>query len=320
MQLADLLVGGTRQLDAVLFLGAGWTWALLVVGLVALLVRVPALGTAAIAATSMGLLATTPSAPWELLSWFPGMSAVNYPQRLQWALLVFAPIGLAVPLGLLPRQGRAGLVVLGVVAGVAWSGFAGVNDEYPLQAPGLLGASSDAGRPSARGRVTGATTRAERHLSISPLDGLAHPELALRFDSPDGDDFVPPGSGLVRSAGRTGDEWPAGEGAASADLGVWSISGPPGGLVEVRQRDIWGWDCGGARRVQAVATGAAWLQVQLDDDGRAQCAWTSPGLAGGALLQGLGVAGLLAIVGVGVRRRPKPDGAVAGEDRVRARP
>jgi hypothetical protein len=312
--LADLWTGGTPQLDTLLYFGPAWVWPALLVGTALLVIRAPGVGIPAAAATAFGLLAATASAPWELVSWFPGMSAVNYPERLQWAVLVFAPLGLAVPLSFLPKGGRWGLatVAVTVVLSAAVVGF--VQTENPVGNPNFEGSTWSSGRPTAEGRVTGVTPAAHRHLSHSPVDGQAHPqtELALRFPSPDGNDLVAPGTSLVRSVPRGSDSWPDGEGTAVATLGSWTVTGAPNSLVEVRQRDIWGWDCGGARRPTANLTGAAWLRLQLDGDGTVECTWTSPGYLGGIALQTgafLGVLALLLMPGLRTSAGVRPDAA-----------
>lgn len=298
LNLADLWTGGTSQLDTLLFFGPAWAWPLLLVGTALLVARAPAIGVPAAAATALGLLATTASAPWELVAWFPGMSAVNYPERLQWAVLVFAPLGLAVPLSFLPSRGRWGAVLVAATLILSVGVLRWVQTEIPAGNPTFSSSTWSSDRPTANGEVRGVTDTAARHLSHSPIDGAAHPqtELALRFPSPDGDDRVPPGTSLVRALPAGSDRWPPGEGTVVATLGSWRVSGPPNSLVEVRQRDIWGWDCGGARRPAANLTGEAWMRLQLDDDGTVQCTWTSPGFAGGVALQAGAFLGLLALI------------------------
>ena len=71
----------------------------------------------------------------------------------------------------------------------------------------------------------------------------------------------------------------------------WVVTGPPGALVEVAQRDIAGWRCGSTRAPEDMA----WLTLTLDAQGRSDCVYRTPGLLVGLVMQ-IGALAAMALV------------------------
>lgn len=298
LDLSLLTASSVAALEDVLHFGHAWVWPTLIVGLALLAWRLPALGWATLIMLAVGLTAGRPSMPWGLLSWMPGMGAVNEPERLQWVAL-FAPLALLTPLWLLPRRWLRShwvtLLTAVVVLLLAWQ----VRHDRPgwLQ-PGT--ASADPW-PDSDGEMTRARGDSSRPLALGPYDGVGNltTDLSLRFPAPP----PSPGDALVRAADSS--SWTAGDLSVQATLDRWTVTGPPGAEVELRQRALRGWTCDGA---PSSTGGDHWLRTTLDDSGEASCRWRSPGWTAGAATQWCAALALLG--GVAWRLRGWSSGVV----------
>jgi len=210
---------------------------------------------------------------WPLLHVAPGLTGINYPLRLQWVFLYFAPFALGwlvwAESRALPayRQPVAGGVALLVAAALV--GGAQLEDRAPPVRDRSVAAS----------RVTGVLPQTEppRHLGLAARDGLirAGQATALGFGAPDGEFDLAP---------------------VHIDGGRVSIEGRPGDVVTVPQRHLAGWTCEGGSLAEPDA--GQFLVVTLQEPS-ARCEFKSPGLRLGIVLQLLGA---LALVGYASRR------------------
>ena len=249
-----------------------------------------------------------PLQPWELVSFLPGMSAVNYPMRLQWMLPLVAPLGVAGFLYLEASRRRGTVAAAAVAATLIAVAAAGtwrhLDRRYPMYPADPENSASFA---AATDVVGVAGTPAEVHLSLAAADGLIHPYYgaALAY----GDLQIP-----QRAGGELA--WPGADCAAppgtptvevEGSLISWEIEAPPGTVVTLAQRDLPGWTCEGGDIVegwcddspeghQPHGKGNRWLRVQVADTGHASCRWRTPGLRTGIGLQILALAVLAGIV------------------------
>jgi len=284
-----------------------------------LLLCLPALarvhGPLAFLTTSFLLLAWTSGRsmqPWELLVLLPGMSAVNYPMRLQWVLPMLAPLGgvAFVYLGIRRRGGARMAMVVGVLlAAVAGAGLCmALGTVYP---PGPQG---DLVRYSAAGRAVGTVDNApDDHLSLASAEGRIHPWFgtALAFGP-----LEQPPAAAGELAWIEGDcDWPPSPGVeVEATLEGWELRAPAGTAVTVAQRDLPGWRCDGGsltegwcddspEGMQPARRGNRWLRVLVGDGGTARCRWHTPGLGIGVVLQLLALGMVAAVTLRGAREQ-----------------
>jgi len=279
----------------------GWL-ALLLLGLLALARAHRGL---AFLTASFLLLAWTagrPAQPWELVGVLPGMSAVNYPMRLQWMLPLLAPLGVAaVAFGeVRDRLGRPWALGLALVlTALAGAGLARhLAHVYPSEPQGedVVFASQT--------EVRGITPDPSNDpLASAAAVGLIHPRFgtALAFGSLIHPEDLQGYLGWVEtSCGETPDTATA---RVTATLAGWEITAPAGTTVTLAQRDLAGWRIDGGERIEGwcddspdglrpAGRGHRWLRVIVGDTGRAHCRWRSPGLAAGIVLQLLALAGL----------------------------
>ena len=282
-----------------------WTLPLLFVGLVLLAVHhlidrraegAPEprgwwLALAAAMALAVAYGSGRPLSPWLVIAFSPAMAGIDFPIRLQWVLLFVPWFGLcAAGLSVARRLGGDRAALGAALLAAAWL----ATDLEDAQLPILY----EPGTPPARSvDIRG----------ISDDSDIAHGKLDEILVSASG-------RGLIRRAVATGIRFgpldnPLGPGpalarqvappgpppAVSGRTNHWTVTGPPGALVEVAQRDIGGWRCGSTRAPEDMA----WLTLTLGPDGRADCVYRTPGLVVGALAQALAL-GAMAFL---VRRR-----------------
>ena len=211
--------------------------------------------------TLLAWSAGRPLSAWPLLHLGPGMTGVNYPLRLQWVFLYFAPLAAAwLCWDLLARweQRRsafvAGLSLL-VTGGLLWMApvEGRVPDGRPITAPPPLG------------RVSGLhLEQDEQHLlANAAADGL------IRVGQASALGFGPPGA-------------PPSLAGLSVQRSEVLVQGSIGDLVVVPQRHLAGWSCDGASL--PAPDGARFLAVTLTV-APATCRYRPPGLALGVLVQ-----------------------------------
>lgn len=216
-----------------------------------------------------------PGTLWPLLHLLPGLTGINYPLRLQWVFLYFAPFAVGWLMWSesrrLPayRQVVAGGLALLVAAGLL-SG-AQLEDRAPPGREASVAAS----------RVVGVLPETEplRHLGLASRDGLVRVGQATALG------FGRPGGGFDLEH-------------VQIDAGRVLIEGRVGDVVVVPQRHLEGWTCEGGS--VGEPNGAQFLAVSLEES-RAVCRFKSPGVRLGILLQLLGALAL-----VGLYRRPRP--------------
>ena len=297
-------------------------------GVVALIRAHAALGTAVATTSLIGLSAGNPLLPWDVIGNLPGMSATFYLSRLQWVLLMLAPLGLAWLVAGLAR------LICGVRPG-AESGWRTLSDRRSLAAwiLCLLVAWSVV-------HVLGNYRRfdiADPEAEAIPLPPLASG--VVGYDGAD-PDAAPPTTiwasldGLIRQGGleeeqmpptesggrlhwtiRDGQPHPAPEDVdIDPSLDAWTVSGSPGEVVVLAQRATPGWRCDGAKLVDDKTLldparheelfAWSWLTVELGDSGTGRCRWRPTSFVGGTILQSTGLLMVIGLVGVvGWRRR-----------------
>jgi len=301
--LKNLLENG-GELESYLSFSHPAIWIALLVGLGLCALRAPAL-----AATSSIMLALAwslglPLRPWELISAVPGMAAADQQMRMQWIVLLMAPLGLAAGLSFVAERftGPWGNRAIGtlVAAGII---YYGASAYLELQHPQT--AAPEEVFPEDAGTIKGWAPNWARDgevYSRSPLAGMIIPieygdpsnfrELAVPEVAGDGLAWFSSDGGLR----ATGDSV-----EVSAVLNEWTIKGPPGSVVAVPQRDLPGWSCEGGElkpdleymRLEREAgiferepfTGMWFLSVEIGASGEAVCTWRTPGLLKGILQQ-----------------------------------
>lgn len=250
----------------------------------------------------LGWGAGRPMHPWRVASLAPGMSAINYPVRLQWFLLILPGFGW---LALLHRAGERWsplpwLVPAAAAAMLTWS-FAPRAELEAYPSAELVSIERS---ETARGVLVGGS---DDTLSRTSLQGWIRPHFATGI-----------GFGLIETPSHTDRELghaehPRAEGARtpersdvpvriSGQRDVWAVTAPAGTQVRLAQRDLMGWQCRGgeqliypeddALHVATPRRGNNWLRVIVGPTGQAVCRWRPPGLALGVLLQLLALAGL----------------------------
>jgi len=319
MPLQHLLENG-GDLESYLSFAHPAIWVALLLGLALCALRSPAL-----AATSSIMLALAwslglPLRPWELVSAVPGMAAADLQMRMQWIVLVMAPLGLATGLAwLCERFGgpwAARILCTLAAAAIVYYGA----PIYQLPAELEAGQEPKEVFPEGVGTIHGwapGWAATGEVYSRAPLRGLIIPieygdpsnfrELAVPEVAGEGMAWLSSG-GEQRAAGP--------EVEVSAMLNEWTLRGPPGAVVAVPQRDLPGWSCEGGelkpdleymRREREAGiferdpgVGMWFLSVEIGASGEAVCTWRTPGLLKGILQQLLAL-GLLA--GIAVRLR-----------------
>jgi hypothetical protein len=319
------LVQNGGDLESYLSFGHPAIWVALLAGLALCALRSPALAAVSAMMLALAWSLGLPLRPWELVSAVPGMAAADLQMRMQWIVLIMAPLGLATGFAAIAeRLGgyRASWIACTVAAiAIVWFGA----DSYQLPADIERGQApfeefaEDPGR--VRGLSPGWAASGEVY-SRSPLRGLIIPieygdpsnfrELAV----PD----VAAGSMAWLSSG--GELKPAPpEVRVDAVLNEWTIEGPPGAVVAVAQRDLPGWSCEGGelapdleymRREREAGiferdpfTGMWFLSVKIGQSGKAICTWTTPGLLKGILQQLLALV-VLAVLALRLRKQTNP--------------
>ncbi len=252
----------------------------------------------------LGWGAGRPMHPWRVATLAPGMSAINYPVRLQWILLILPGFGW---FGLLHRLGGRWSPVpwlpsaLGAFL-LTWSfGPRAELDAYPSSSPVPFTRAD-----GVEGVLLGGSNET---LSKTSLRGWIRPHFATGI-----------GFGLIETPSHSDTtlghaERPREEGARTPEKsGVsvevrgrrdeWTVVAPEGTQVRLAQRDLMGWRCQGGEQIVypeddalQVATprrGNNWLRVLVGPDGETTCRWRPPGLGLGVLLQVLAWMGLVA--------------------------
>lgn len=281
--LTDWIDGGEPILDGAMAvgpLGVGLALAGAVVG------RRNPLVPAALALSLLGLGAGRAADPWFFLSRLPGLQLLDYPGRLQWALL---PLALMVVVPLV----TAGRAVRRAVAAAALLGAVGGLLTLRLSDPTLPDGRDT---PGAAARVVGATADPSQKLSAAAGAGVMtiRGDLAVALERPEpwpGD----LGAGVLAvSGGRPID----------ATLGLGGVTLPPlasGATFMVAQRSFPGWTCTGAdlvaprwtderrprldvRWLEGISRGAGPIRCEREAlRGRDGLLLTVLGLLGGAL-------------------------------------
>ena len=303
-------------------------WLALIAGLGLCALRAPALAASSSIMLALAWSLGLPLRPWELISAVPGIAAADQQMRMQWIVLLMAPLGLAAGLSFVAERftGRWGNWVIAtlVAAGIVYYGA----PAYHLPAELETGQEPQEVFPEGVGEIHGwapGGAAGGEVYSRAPLRGLIIP-----IEYGDGGEFreltVPEvaGQGLswLSSGGEFRSTGP--EIQVSAVLNEWTIKGPPGSVVAVPQRDLPGWACDGGelkpdleymrREREAIPfqrypfTGKWFLSVEIGDSGKAVCTWRTPGLARGVFEQLLALL-ILAVVALRLRkpaRRP-PD-------------
>lgn len=288
-----LVVPSDTPVETPLLLGyAGWACVVVVVVFLYRSEQVGrwALATTGIAMFLIGLASGSDLQPWELIGWLPGFGRVNFPQRLQWIVLLVGPVGGAVGLSVLidrlPRLGphgvgREGIAAVLLVAMVP-SVLAALPDRVEQDGSGV---EQDGGRTArfddaARSAVSGIAKEGGL-LSRSSLDGQIRPRALCGLGLDTLSDNPP---ALV---------WASGGEAVSvaASQAGWTLSGHSGATVTFAQRGWSGWSCEGAELLDVEAD--KWVSVRMGPSGSATCTWSSPGGASGWTLQILALLTLL---------------------------
>jgi hypothetical protein len=257
----------------------------------------------------LGWSAGRPLHPWRVATLAPGMSAINYPLRLQWFLLILPGFGLlaaATRASVTARLPRA-LVPALVSAWLVWTLLDRAQlDPYPAAAPVDIGASE---------RVRGVRIGGDdATLSRTSMQGWVRPRFATGIgfgllETPPHEDAS---LGHGEEVREPGEQTPARSAADVTILGVrdtWTVTAPPGSQVRVAQRDLRGWRCDGgtqvtypnddALRVPTPLRGNNWLRIEVGPTGTATCRWRPPGLWVGIALQLLAA---VALAGAALRR------------------
>ena len=277
----------------------GWL-ALLLIGVLALARVHRGLAFLTAAFLLLAWTAGRPAQPWELVGVLPGMSAVNYPMRMQWMLPLLAPLGaVALAFGeVRDRLGRPWALGLALIltAGACVGLTRHLAHVYPSESQG------DDVIFTSMTEVQGTTPDPTNDpLATAAEVGLIHPRFgtALAFGSLVHPEGLQGYLGWVEtSCGETPD---TGTARVTGSLAGWEITAPPGTTVTVAQRDLAGWRCDGGERVEGwcddspeglrpAGRGHRWLRIRVGDTGRAHCRWHSPGLAAGIVLQILALA------------------------------
>ena len=312
--------GGT--LESYLSFGHPSVWLALIAGLALCAWR-----SAPLAAVSAIMLAFAwtlglPLRPWEIISAVPGMAAADLQMRMQWIVLLVAPLGLASGFAALAERlgGRRGSRIACGVAALSIAGLGTTTYQLPAELERDLGPTEK--YPQDPGRVHGLSEGwADSHevYSRAPLRGLIIP--VEYGDSTNFRELAVPDVAEGRLAWLSSDgELKAAPPEVKVDavLGHWTIEGPPGVVVAVAQRDLPGWSCEGGeiapdleymRREReagifdrAPFTGMWFLSVKLGPTGIATCHWTTPGLIKGIVEQLLALV-VLAVVAVRLLRK-----------------
>ena len=309
--IAELWSAGTeRSVEELLRVPSGVVLPLLVVGLVLLAWRwregdesrdgvlssaVAALACASLAAVLLGWSAGRPMHPWRVATLAPGMSAINYPVRLQWLLLVLPGFAWLAWLGSRSWMARVPAWVLPALASglLGWGWLSdGVLQEYPPAQEADVEV-----RDTVRGVLLGGSSET---LSRTSVQGWIRPHFATGIgfgliETPSHDL-----EGLGRGEGerREGERFPEATDAEvriEGRLDTWRVRAPAGSQVRVAQRDLRGWRCRGGELVvypeddelgvPTPGRGNNWLRVRVGDEGEAVCSWRPPGLWVGVLLQ-----------------------------------
>jgi len=291
----DLVLPSDAAVETPLLLGfAGWACVLVVLVFLYRSERVGrwALATTGIAMFLIGLASGSDLQPWELVGWLPGFGRVNFPQRLQWILLVVGPVGGAVGISVLidrlPRLGPHAIGRDGIAAALLLAMLLSVLAALPGRV------EQDGGRPAqfpeaARSAVTGIAEDG-RLISRSSLDGQIRPRvlcglgLAPLSDKPPGLVWASRGEPVLVTAGQSG----------------WALSGPTGATVTLAQRSWPGWSCEGAELLDVEF--GEWVSLRIGSSGSATCVWSSPGGTSGWILQALALL-VLALLGKSYARR-----------------
>ncbi|MBJ95910.1 MAG: hypothetical protein CMP23_15720 [Rickettsiales bacterium] len=252
-------------------------------------------------AWSLGL----PLRPWELVSVVPGMAAADLQMRMQWIVLIMAPIGLAAGISKASERliGWRGTRLSMSVAAVLICWFAADRYQLPAQIEGtdapLEDFPQDPGRIhrlnpdwAASGVVYSRSALRGEIIPIEYGDPSNFRELAVP-------DFA---AGRMAWLSSAGELRPAPDTVrVSAVLNEWTIEGPPGETIAVPQRDLPGWSCEGGelnpdleymRREREAGifdrdpmTGMWFLSVRIGQSGKALCRWHTPGLGKGISYQ-----------------------------------
>jgi len=280
-------------------------WIALLAGLALCALRAPALAAASAIMLALAWSLGLPLRPWELVSAVPGMAAADLQMRMQWVVLLMAPLGLAAGLSFVAERftGRWGNWAIGtlVAAGIVYFGASAYQLPAELEAGQEPEEVFPEGVGEIRGWAPGWAASGEVY-SRSPLRGLIIP---IEYGDPSNfrELAVPDVAGDELAWFSSDDEQRATGGTVevSAVLNEWTIKGPPGSVVAVPQRDLPGWSCEGGelkpdleymRREREAGiferepfTGMWFLSVEIGDGGEAVCTWRTPGLLKGILEQ-----------------------------------
>ena len=312
-----------RTMEELLFVPhTGW-WLALLGGLVALAFaarpdehgRRPAraLALAAAACVLLGWGAGRPLEPWRIVALVPGLSAINYPLRLQWFLLLLPAFGWLLATARLGRRLPGPPWLAPTVLAAALAGLALPRAELQPYPPASAPTFAPAGR--ARAVLTGGSDEA---LSRTSARGLVRPGFAtgigfLPLEAPQHEGAA---LAVAEAERQPGEGWPA---VVEAPVEValvrdtLRLRGPANQQVRVAQRDVRGWRCDGGELisypeddsldVRMPRRGNNWLRVRIGATGEATCRYRAAGVTWGVLLQVL--AGAL-LVGLGARTRRRP--------------
>jgi len=317
--LSELIQGG-GELESYLSFPEPALWLLVLLGIVLCARRSPALATASSVMLALGWSLGLPLRPWELVSAVPGMSAADFQMRLQWIVLIVAPLGLAVGLTWVLREcaGPRAAPVLTLGIALACIGYGVPRYQLPGEPPpGLDPASletrAESTTPTDHGAVHGWSHDWAKRGEVYARSSLQGQIIPIEYG--DAEIFrelaIPQvASGALAWVSRDGhfDAAPVGT-EVQATLGTWTVRAPPGTVLALAQRDFVGWECDGGdlqpdlQYLQAERdsglfdrepeTGMWWLTVALGSEGEARCRWRTPGRTRGIMLQVLAILTLL---------------------------
>ena len=319
------LVQNGGDLESYLSFGHPAVWIALLAGLALCALRSPALAAVSAKLNGFGRGRGQVLRPWELVSAVPGMAAADLQMRMQWIVLLMAPLGLATGFAAVAERfgGQRSSWIACTLAAVAIAWFG--TDSYQLPAEVEQGQIPIEDFPEDPGRVRGLSSgwaASGEVYSRSPLRGLIIP---IEYGDPSNfrelavPDVAAGGMAWLSSGGELRAAPP--EVKVDAVLNEWTIEGPPGAVVAVPQRDLPGWSCEGGdlapdleymRREREAGiferdpfTGMWFLSVKIGPGGKAVCTWTTPGLPKGILQQLLALM-VLAMVAWRLLRRDGP--------------